>query len=242
MILVSKRTKQICLVLLLIVAGYCLLSLGVVQISSAEEQSHQSMENSENDFDEKVESLSKWMDYLEDQMDAEVTRQENLALEKAQSSEIVSRSMPRSKSGMNLTSPSNATAEDINRALEGTGLAGLGHAFEKAEKDHGVNALFLVAVAVIESGWGNSQLARERNNLFGWQAYDHNVNAARWFDSKEECIDIVAKSIKRSYLTKGGAFHRGFTAKDVNIMYSSDPKWHEKVTQIMQSLSRQMSP
>ena len=46
------------------------------------------------------------------------------------------------------------------------------------EEKWGVNALFGVAVAAHESSWGNSHLARTRNNLFGIAAYDGNEGAA----------------------------------------------------------------
>lgn len=69
---------------------------------------------------------------------------------------------------MNLTEKSDLKAEDIDRVTAGTGLAGLGKTFIQAEERNGVNAQFLVALAIYESGWGGSRIARDKNNIFGF--------------------------------------------------------------------------
>lgn len=73
-----------------------------------------------------------------------------------------------------LTIPSNISSEEVNKMLDGTNLSGLGEAFVKAEKEKGVNALYMLGLACLESGYGNSYFAIERNNLYGWSAYDSN--------------------------------------------------------------------
>ena len=50
---------------------------------------------------------------------------------------------------------SNVSANDYNKMLEGTELAGLGSALEQAEKEHGVNGLYLMGLACLESGYRN---------------------------------------------------------------------------------------
>ncbi len=141
----------------------------------------------------------------------------------------------------NLIQPSHTTAEEIDKILEGTGLHGLGQAYIDAETKHGVNALFLLAISMHESGNGTSKLAIERNNLFGWQAYDSNINAAKYFDSKEACIDEVAASLKKNYLTPGGPFFKGYTTAAVNIYYATDINWGSKVTNTMIKLAKDIS-
>ena len=63
-----------------------------------------------------------------------------------------------------------------------TALPRLGGAFRKAERDYGVNALYLVAHAMLESHFGSSDIARLKHNLFGYKAYDRSPyrSAARF--------------------------------------------------------------
>jgi len=51
-----------------------------------------------------------------------------------------------------ITSESNATAEQINKALKGTKLAGLGQAYVDAELKYQINAIYLTAITIHESG------------------------------------------------------------------------------------------
>lgn len=74
-----------------------------------------------------------------------------------------------------LTIPSNISAKEAEKMLEKyPKLHGLGAAFVKAEKEKGVNALYMLGLACLESNYGRSNFAVERNNLYGWCAYDSN--------------------------------------------------------------------
>ena len=53
-----------------------------------------------------------------------------------------------------------------------------GDLFVKAQEHFGLNALMVFSQACVESAYGNSYLATNRNNLFGWKAYDSNPNGA----------------------------------------------------------------
>lgn len=125
---------------------------------------------------------------------------------------------------LDITQPTHLSGAELNKALEGTSLAGLGDAFQHMEEKWGVNALFGVAVAAHESSWGNSHLARTRNNLFGIAAYDGNEGAAYSFPSMEACVDHWGEMIKDVY------FNRGYTnLSSVNSIYASDQAWAHKV-------------
>ena len=52
-----------------------------------------------------------------------------------------------------LRAASNVSADEYNKMLEGTNLAGLGGALEQAEKEHGVNGLYLMGLACLESAY-----------------------------------------------------------------------------------------
>lgn len=135
-----------------------------------------------------------------------------------------------------LTNPSGVGVRHINYVLEGTGLEGLGEYYIQAEKDYGVNAFFLVGLSALESAWGNSRLAQDRNNIFGFMAYDRNVDMAKRFDTKGESILHVAKYLKENYLTVGGKYYNGVTVEGVNVRYSSDKNWNKKISLIVNRL------
>lgn len=60
---------------------------------------------------------------------------------------------------------SNLSAEEYDEMLEGTNLYSLGSALEQAEKTYNINGLYLLGLACLESGYGTSDYAVERNNL-----------------------------------------------------------------------------
>ena len=125
-----------------------------------------------------------------------------------------------------LTKASNVSAGEINTALEGTAMAGLGNSFVEAEQKYGVNAWFLVGLAAHESAYGTSRIAQSKQNLFGFQAYDSSPYAsAKRFDSFEESIDAVASYLKENYLTENGKYYNGLGIDAVNKRYATDQNW-----------------
>ena len=112
-----------------------------------------------------------------------------------------------------------------------TPLPRLGAAFMRAERDEGINARYLVAHAMLESGWGTSAIARYKRNLFGYNAYDRDPwKCARRFASHARGVTTVASILRESYLTPGGRRWYGFTTlRGINRYYASDVHWADKV-------------
>lgn len=131
---------------------------------------------------------------------------------------------------------SNLTADEYNKMLENTELNNLGNALEKAEKEYGINGLYLIGLACLESGYGKSEFARKRNNLVGWNAVNSNPNKASYFESKEECILYVAKRLKTNYLNKNGCYFNGYSARAIDVKYCTDKKHADKIIQIINKL------
>ncbi|WP_216369608.1 glucosaminidase domain-containing protein, partial [Brevibacillus sp. MCWH] len=73
---------------------------------------------------------------------------------------------------LDVVAPSNASIDDLRKILDGTALEGIEHALLEVEDKFGINALFTLAVAKLESAHGKSKLARHKNNLFGMNAVD----------------------------------------------------------------------
>lgn len=135
--------------------------------------------------------------------------------------------------GYNVGTQTGLTADQLEQALQGTGLQGLGKYYIEAEQTYNVSALALAAMSALESQWGTSNFAKTRNNLFGWQAYDADVQKARHFKSKEEAIMTVAKTLRKNYLTPTGPYFNGVTLYGINVKYASDVNWADKNTDLM---------
>lgn len=128
-------------------------------------------------------------------------------------------------------------------SLDDSPLAGKGDAFKDAEAEFGINALFLMAVAGHESGFGTSAIAREKNNLFGFQATDNDPSGnAASYPSVEASIDGAARLFAEKYVT--GDYDRGpfpgNKQEGVNVFYASDPYWGEKVAGTMYRIDREL--
>lgn len=125
---------------------------------------------------------------------------------------------------------SNASAEAINAKLKGTAMEGLGSDFIKAEEKYGINAWFLTALAVHESAYGSSAIAKDKNNLFGYQAYDATpYESARKFISPGEGIDRVAANLANAYLKEDGTYFNGYSIDAINKRYATDGNWANAV-------------
>jgi beta-N-acetylglucosaminidase len=134
---------------------------------------------------------------------------------------------------MSVLSHSGLPKEYLHSILSGTKLEGLEEAYLEAEYTYGVNALFLISLSALESGWGKSRMATRKNNLFGFQAYDSATHKAKRFVSKRECILYVAKYLKENYLNEEGKYHSGNTISSINKRYASDGSWANKVYGVM---------
>lgn len=135
---------------------------------------------------------------------------------------------------------SNLTTDEFNKMLSNTALNGLGGALVQAEKEHGVNGLYMMGLACLESGYGTSSFARNRNNLVGWGAYDSNPNKAKYFNSKDECILYVAEKLKSNYLTEGGAYFEGYSPKAIDVHYCTDKEHANKIINIVDKLKEEL--
>ena len=137
---------------------------------------------------------------------------------------------------MNLLTKSNITIEELQKGFANTNMQGLEQYFINAENETGINAIYLAGLATHESGWNTSKFARERNNLFGWQSYDSNLNATKRFATKEESIMTVARALKKMYLSENGCYFNGYKISDISKRYASDKQHDQKVFRNMQKI------
>jgi hypothetical protein len=139
----------------------------------------------------------------------------------------------------NLLSRSRLSAWAIDRYLAAyTPLPPLGAAFMKAERRYGINARYLVAHAMLESGFGTSDIARYAHNLFGYHAFDRDPwRYASRFPTYAEGIDRIAHRIRDDYLDPRGRWWGGAPTLRGMRYYASDPNWDRKIAAIAAGLN-----
>ena len=126
-------------------------------------------------------------------------------------------------------------------AIASTGLIGLGKDFRDAGEEVGVNPILLMAMAKHETGNGTSELFKNKRNLFGFNAVDHDpYNQATDFKDERESIFTVAKHLKNEYLDKEGKFYNGISTNGIGTLYATDPDWSKKVDWMMIEVARDM--
>ncbi|WP_049526310.1 glucosaminidase domain-containing protein [Streptococcus pseudopneumoniae] len=144
-----------------------------------------------------------------------------------------------------LRKPSNYTAEELDKVyslmnIKGSRLAGKGAIFKEAEERYQINALYLIAHSALESSWGRSQIAKDKNNFFGIAAYDTTpYDSAKSFDDVDKGILGAAKWIRENYIDNGRT-HLGNKSSGMNVLYASDPYWGEKIASIMMSINSKL--
>ncbi len=154
---------------------------------------------------------------------------------------------------MALNRPSGFTLEQFKKALTDSKdrnniFQDNAEYFYYTEKQYNINGMFVAAVGIHESAWGTSKIARNKNNLFGYGAYDSNpYNGAYTFESYAEAIDLVSRVFVKYYLNpKGttiyenevanGRYYSGNTLSAVNKRYASDKNWANAVYKHIQYL------
>lgn len=148
---------------------------------------------------------------------------------------------------MDLSKPSGLSLEQFRKILTGNSgdsqnvLASNAEFFYYAERQYGINGVYLASMAIHEGGWGTSKIANDKKNLFGYGAYDSNpYGGASAFNTYAEGIDLVARVLVKNYLNpKGteiydgqiatGMYYNGPTLTGVNTRYATDKNWANAV-------------
>lgn len=117
--------------------------------------------------------------------------------------------------------------------------------FFSSQDNVSVNAALEFSMAMLESGYGTSQIAREKNNLFGWGAVDSGPYAGAFkFANVAQGIDYhFNNAINTGYLDAvedpryfGG--NVGNKNNGVNVRYASDPFWGMKIAGLYYSMDK----
>ncbi len=144
-----------------------------------------------------------------------------------------------------LTEATNYSAEDLDKVfsllnIDNSLLENKGATFKEAEEHYHINALYLLAHSALESDWGRSKIAKDKNNFFGITAYDTTPYlSAKTFDDVDKGILGATKWIKENYIDRGRTF-LGNKASGMNVEYASDPYWGEKIASVMMKINEKL--
>ncbi len=134
-------------------------------------------------------------------------------------------------------------SKDINKIFQNNA-----EYFYYIEQQYKINGILIAAIGIHESAWGTSKLAKDKNNLFGYGAYDSNpYNGAYNFSNYSESIDLLSRVLVKYYINpKGtaiygnekavGSYYNGATLEGINTKYASDKQWANKVYEYMKYL------
>lgn len=104
----------------------------------------------------------------------------------------------------NIAEKSGATAEDFNQVINNvltskgygtTQFSGMGEALADMEAEYNVNGFFLLGIATLESGYGTSTRANNKNDLYGLLGMS--------FDSIYDNTIYCGKLLRNSYINNG---------------------------------------
>ena len=143
----------------------------------------------------------------------------------------------------------NYNIDNINHYLEkntssSSKLYKTGELFIKYQDLYGINASLMLAIGINESGWGNSNIAQTKNNLFGLNAVDQTPGeSANYFKTVEDCINDYAYTwLSYGYVQPGDTRFKGANlgtkSEGLNVHYASDTYWGEKAASYYYQLDK----
>lgn len=136
---------------------------------------------------------------------------------------------------------STVTADEMNLIIEywdslsGTPFAGEGQIFIDAAKESGLDPVYILAHAALESAWGTSYLATTHHNYFGIGAYDSNPNYAANYGNDEMAQGIIegAKWIADHYYDNGQTSLYTMRYNGGSHEYCTSETWMYNIANIM---------
>ncbi|MDD3362382.1 MAG: glucosaminidase domain-containing protein [Hespellia sp.] len=138
-----------------------------------------------------------------------------------------------------LRSQTNYTAEQLNAFISSKAASSTSKMLKTAstfisnQNTYGVNALLAIGVAANESWWGKSNIAQQKNNLFGLNAVDSSPGeSADAYASVNDCIKAFTETyMSKRYLNPNNSVNAGAylgnKASGITVSYASNPYWGE---------------
>lgn len=140
----------------------------------------------------------------------------------------------RSQTTFNANNLNSRTQSYLNSTGRSSNIINQGQTFIDNQNTYGINAGLMYGVAYNESAAGTSDIARNKNNIFGLNAVDKSPSqSANYFSSVNQCIKEFAYNwMSKGYLSGNDSRYRGPHLGDkhsgINVKYASDAYWGEK--------------
>ena len=117
-----------------------------------------------------------------------------------------------------------------------TEFSGSGQAFIDAAKSSGLDPVYILAHAGLESNWGKSAIARDKNNFFGIAAYDNSPYSSSYEMGNGTYDGIVSGAtwIANNYYAAGQTNLYSMRYNDGNHEYCTSDTWMHDIVRIMQ--------
>lgn len=115
-------------------------------------------------------------------------------------------------------------AEVFNKYFEGGVLEGKGAKLIELQDKYGINALFLAAITLVESGGGKSKAAREKYNVAGIRIRENGKYVIKRFKNVDECLESLAANLSKNYIKEDLK-----TIEKINGKYAESQVWAEHI-------------
>ena len=141
-----------------------------------------------------------------------------------------------------LGSWSEITADQMNKwirskAPSNSTFIGNGGVFIQAAKESGLNPRYILAHAALESAWGTSKIAKDKNNYFGIGAFDSSPYSSAYSFDSGLAAGIIggAKWIAKNYYFSSYNQNSIYKMRFNNGVhqYATDTGWAGKIANIM---------
>jgi uncharacterized FlgJ-related protein len=104
----------------------------------------------------------------------------------------------------------------------------------RACKKENVDIKLITAIAIIESGWGTSDIARKKKNYFGLSCYDWDPAGSALDFSQESTENAILESVK---IIKHDYLSNNWTLEQIGQKYCpTNPHWAKLVREIMEEI------
>lgn len=134
------------------------------------------------------------------------------------------------------------TAFELNKILDywsnisgSNAFRGQGQVFIEASKQSGLDPVYLIAHAGLESKWGMSEIAQDKINYFGIGSYDHNPYHGSYTmgTSIEEGIVSGAIWISENYYKNGQTSLYSMRYNNGSHEYCTSDSWVNSITELI---------
>jgi hypothetical protein len=132
-----------------------------------------------------------------------------------------------------INSYSFATVEQLQKVTVGTRLYGYEQVILDTEKANDVNAIFILAVAQTETGFGMAGVGKSRNNAFGLTS---SKGGYAYYNNIGESIKAFGSNIKNVHFNNGR-----YTLGQINSVYCpGNSNWAKSVDNNINSVYNKM--